>query len=88
MARRSVDTDTVSRSPAGYDEKVLDKTHIEAADFSRVESIGIDAALDRRITRKFDTHIVSNLPLKTEQTLFEHHIEAAFRFRGFSVCGC
>lgn len=70
MARRSVDTDTVSRSPDANEEKALDRSHIEAVDFSRVESIGIDAALDRRITRKFDRHIVSS-PRNRERALLD-----------------
>ncbi|KAA6411779.1 MAG: MFS general substrate transporter [Lasallia pustulata] len=58
MAFRPVDTDTVSPSPDANEEKGLKQSRIEAIDFGRVESIAIDPTLDRRITRKFDRHIV------------------------------
>ena len=60
MACRSVDTDTVSPSPDANEEKGLKQSRIEAVDVGRVDSIAIEPTLDRRITRKFDRHIVSN----------------------------
>ena len=52
MARTSIETSPISQTPDMNEEKGLEKSSVD---------IGIEPELDRRITRKFDKHVVSRL---------------------------
>ncbi|MCJ1303745.1 hypothetical protein MMC08_006555 [Hypocenomyce scalaris] len=49
MARTSIETSPISQTPDMNEEKGLEKSSVD---------IGIEPELDRRITRKFDKHVV------------------------------